>query len=101
MGVLHRHVYPSVTLPSASPGHIGVTGSQHAKLAQVHVDLLHDMVNKYASHSDLHGGVPLYVQQSALCDAIAIGSSKVLMGFSCESGRHVDLSWKGHKMTFA
>ena len=48
------------------------TGSQCRKLAQVRVDLLHDMFAKYASHSDSRRGVPLYAQQSALCDVIAI-----------------------------
>ena len=42
-----------------------------AKLLQVRVDLLHDMFAKDDSHSDLHGGVLLYMQQLALCDMIS------------------------------
>ena len=69
LGVSRWQAQPSVTLAFGFA--LLVQCPNIAYLLQVHVDLLHEMSAKNASHSDLHGGVLLCVQQSALCDVIS------------------------------
>jgi hypothetical protein len=88
LGVFSWQAQPSVIL--AFDFALLVQCPNIADLLQVHFDPLHGMSAKHASHSDLHGGVMLCVQQLALYDVISTRTGCVLTSFPCEGGRHFE-----------